>query len=191
MTEESIGEGLCSLLLLDIKIACMRGIHVCFVQCLLINKYIVRKFYFSCRCSDLKLISKCRWIFGKYVCFSLIFFTKPSYQHLEYFTIAPTDDWGKYQVRANQEYTVLNCCSSVYTFQHLQYVSKHKEYYSAQQYFRYPRHNIYGRWQKAHDVWHCNTSIAPSLSRSSILLRVAADALITLNIVGRNFFQVN
>lgn len=32
------------------------SMYVCSVQCVLIDKYIVRKFYFSCRCSDLKLI---------------------------------------------------------------------------------------------------------------------------------------
>ncbi len=32
------------------------SMYVCSVQCVLIDKYIVRKFYFSCRSSDLKLI---------------------------------------------------------------------------------------------------------------------------------------
>ena len=85
MTEESIGGGLRSLLLnttvryKDCVYAWYPSMYVCIVQCVLIDKYIVRKFYFSCRCSDLKLIFLVPLDIWKIFLLLSNFFTKPSY----------------------------------------------------------------------------------------------------------------
>ena len=71
MTEESIRGGLRSLLLnttvryKDCVYAWYLSMYVCIVQCVLIDKYIVRKFYLS--------------LFRFKTDASLQFFTKPSY----------------------------------------------------------------------------------------------------------------